>query len=80
MENADPSTQGRQLAVPAATLWSAGDLARCSTPEARSFLPLADAAAHAVLPLHLLRSSRSVALHCAAAEDSPDVQIGRAHV
>lgn len=74
MENAESGLQGRQLTISSATAWSAADIARCSTIEARAFLPLADAASHTVLPLHLLHCNRSIVLHCAAVEDSPDVR------
>jgi len=49
-------------------------LATCSTAEARSFLPLREAAAHKTLPLHVIRDGSSVTLRCAVTTDSDDLR------
>ena len=74
MENQNPLPPVDRLPVAHAGACSANDIARCSTDEARSFLLLTEAVAHAVLPLSLLKVGGKMLLHCASAADSPDVR------
>ncbi len=73
MENSHSLSHDERLPIGAtsASAFSPQDIARCSSQEARSFLSLAEAAAHCVLPLSLLRAGQKMTLHCASAEDTP---------
>jgi type II secretory ATPase GspE/PulE/Tfp pilus assembly ATPase PilB-like protein len=51
-------------------LYSGRDLALCSTEDARALVAFSDASSLQVLPLSLLKGSRRLTLHCAAAKDS----------
>ncbi len=55
-----------------APIFSARDLALCSTEEARARIRYEDALALGALPLALVRSRRGVALHCAVARCSTE--------
>lgn len=54
-------------------IYSANDLALCSTEEARALLPFESALKIGVLPIGLVRSGHGVRLHCAAVRGDDEV-------
>lgn len=54
--------------------FTARDLARCSSEEARSFVPYTDAQELHILPLSIARVGQATRLHIAAEDDSLDIE------
>lgn len=54
--------------------FTARDLARCSSDEARSFVPYIEARQMKILPLSIARVGQSTRLHIAAKDDSLDIE------
>jgi len=73
MESKARDDNGLPLLVGGGQLFSARDLALCSSEEARALLPYESALKLAALPIVITPTNGVPRLHCAVAQDGPDV-------